>query len=209
MSSNSDEHGLAPKDNMEIDRQSMSREDRLGLTLEGTLSPDMRRQLQELQSQLEKQDKLQQRNIKTESDADSRKSIELVAALLEDDSRKRFAGKSEGVTTSAAAISAPKPTSEDDEEQPLPRHVMAEEANAKEEQSQPQPISLQHVVDDFSLPSQGMRFRAGREIRIYEQAHGQLILEERGDSFGGGVVNGEVDQIVVSQHDREDRKSVV
>mmetsp|Transcript_13321 Transcript_13321/g.28260 ORF Transcript_13321/g.28260 Transcript_13321/m.28260 type:complete len:973 (+) Transcript_13321:182-3100(+) len=42
-----------------------------------------------------------------------------------------------------------------------------------------QPLSLEDVVDDFSLLSHGVRFRAGREMRIYNQAHGQLILEER------------------------------
>jgi len=54
----------------------------------------------------------------------------------------------------------------------------AEEA----EQQEPQQLSLEHVVDDFSLQSQGIRFRAGREMKIYEQAHGQLILEERSAS---------------------------
>lgn len=69
-----------------------------------------------------------------------------------------------------------------------------EEANHHEPHHQPQapaptpparlqqPLSLQDVVDDFSLQSQGIRFRAGREMKIYEQPHGQLILEERGFS---------------------------
>ncbi|KAL7542868.1 hypothetical protein ACHAXR_012175 [Thalassiosira sp. AJA248-18] len=48
-----------------------------------------------------------------------------------------------------------------------------------EEAKQQPPLSLQHVVDDFSLQSQGIRFRAGRrEMKIYEQPHGQLILEQ-------------------------------
>ena len=49
------------------------------------------------------------------------------------------------------------------------------------QQSQPYPSAiLSNVVDDFSLQSQGIgiRFRAGKEMRIYEQSYGQMILEE-------------------------------
>ena len=46
-----------------------------------------------------------------------------------------------------------------------------------------QTFILQHVVDDFSLQSKGIgiRFRNNKEIKIYEQALGQLILEETVD----------------------------
>ena len=47
------------------------------------------------------------------------------------------------------------------------------------------PLSLDGVVDDFSLQSQGIRFRAGREMKIYDSASGQLILEERDVSSDG------------------------
>lgn len=63
---------------------------------------------------------------------------------------------------------------------PVPVAVgeVAEEQPQKHKQQSS--LQLQHVVDDFSLQSQGMRFRpTGREIRVYEQAGGQLILEER------------------------------
>ena len=59
------------------------------------------------------------------------------------------------------------------------------EEQPSSEQQQPAPFSLQNIVDDFSLQSQGIRFRAGREMRIYEQpSGGQLILEggARGDA---------------------------
>ncbi|KAL7553040.1 hypothetical protein ACHAWF_016283 [Thalassiosira exigua] len=61
------------------------------------------------------------------------------------------------------------------------------------------PLSLDGLVDDFSLQSQGIRFRAaGREMKVYEQPYGQLILEERcqplpqnGDSRGGDTTDNE------------------
>ena len=54
-------------------------------------------------------------------------------------------------------------------------------AELHHQQSQPYPSAiLNNVVDDFSLQSQGIgiRFRAGKEMRIYEQSYGQMILEE-------------------------------
>ena len=70
-----------------------------------------------------------------------------------------------------------------------------------EEQPPQQPqFSLQNIVDDFSLQSQGIRFRAGREMRIYEQlSGGQLILEggTGGDvsrTVDGGDGNGDEEE---------------
>jgi len=59
-----------------------------------------------------------------------------------------------------------------------------EEANQQQQQQQQRkPFSLVNVVDDFSLQSQGIRFRAnGREMKIYNTPQGQLILEERTDT---------------------------
>ena len=55
-------------------------------------------------------------------------------------------------------------------------------ASAEEPMEQPPPMLINQLIDDFSLQTQGIRFRtAGREMRIYNQNSGQMILEERGD----------------------------
>jgi len=77
-------------------------------------------------------------------------------------------------------------------------------SGAREPASQPhqpaQPLSLDDVVDDFSLQSQGIRFNVGREMKIYEQPHGQLILE---------APNGDDDQLPQDQNNDGQNKILV
>lgn len=65
-----------------------------------------------------------------------------------------------------------------------PESMQAEKANKQVMELEPPatPMLINQLIDDFSLQTQGIRFRtAGREMRIYNQNSGQMILEERGD----------------------------
>ena len=97
------------------------------------------------------------------------------------------------VADASAAVAISISTNEDNEDNNAsneqPQEQSQEQPQAQELQQSPRsPRPSQHhdhsllyqhnLIDDYSLPSQGIRFRAGRELRIYEQSGGQLILEE-------------------------------